>query len=125
MALSYELEDKNVQVSYVDSNIGGKKQLTIVENGISGGVHSFSDGQITSTDTVFGQAVTVTLKVSIDSGNRLFTLFIPKLAGAFRARPLSTVALLTTNRGVVSAPELTSRNYEALDLTGTVSTIDT
>lgn len=125
MAMDFELENHEVHVSYVDSNIAGKPQLTISGKGVTGTVQTFTDHQITRTESVFGDAVTVTLKLQIDNGSKLFTLFLPKLAGAFRARPVSTAALLTVNTGVVSAPNLTSRRYEAMMLSGTVSVIDT
>ena len=126
MSLDYELENDELHVSYVDGDLQGKKQLTITEKGVSGSVQHFADGDITQSESIFGDSVTVTLKITIDGGSRLFTLFLPKLAGGVpRAKPVSTVALLTTNAGPVAAPNLRSRSYQAMTLSGVVAAIDT
>lgn len=125
MAFMYQLSGTGVNVTYVDHDLRGKKSLIIEETAIHGGVHSFAGDQITATETTYGSAITVLLNVSIDSGSRLFTLFIPKFGGAFRARPVSTAALITTKRGPVESPALETTNYRGFELTGTVSAIDT
>ena len=40
MALDYQLENHEVHVSYIDSNVAGQKQLTISGKGVTDGVQT-------------------------------------------------------------------------------------
>jgi hypothetical protein len=125
MALMYQLNGSDLKVTFVDGDLQGKKSLIVEDTTLGGAVQSFSGDQITATETAYGSAVTVPLNVTVDSGGRFFTLFIPKFGGPFRARSISTAGLVTTKRGPVEVPALETTNYRGLELAGTVSTIDT
>ena len=125
MALLYQLSGPGFHVTYVDSDLAGKPSLIIEDTSFGGTIHSFSGDQVVPGETSYGSTVTVALDVTIDSGSRLFTLFIPKFGGAFRVRPVSTAALVTTKRGPVELPALETTNYRGFEVTGTVAAVET
>ncbi len=72
---------KDVQISYSTSSITGQPLFSYKD---SEGTHSFKGDEIHTQKTETGTMVTVTLKLTVDTGNTMLTILVPdiKLEGS-------------------------------------------
>ena len=84
----YQLQGAGIHVTYSAGGFGGGLNLTYQD---ANGSQSFSDDQITVTQTPIGVVVTVTIRRTIDTGSTSFSVLIPtvNLAGPGQAAPVS------------------------------------
>ena len=82
----YQLRGAGIHVTYSTGGFGSRLNLTYQD---ANGSQSFSDGQITVTQTPIGGVVTVTIRRTVDTGSTSFSVLIPtvNLVGPGQAAP--------------------------------------
>lgn len=117
----YQLQGGQIQVSYATSGIDGKPHLTYHDPHQS---LSFTGDQIRTVKTEIGTLVTVTIRLTVDSGSTSFSVLIPTVnLGSTTQANISTEGITTVHRfSLVPALNLgQTETYSVVALTGTAS----
>lgn len=110
----------DIHIVYSTTSITGKPIFNYTD---SEGTLNFTGDQIRVLKTEIGTMVTVTLKLTVDTGNTTLTLLVPdfKLEGS--AQQFKTIAIITTKRTaflpIKGAPEC----YEVINFHGTADNV--
>ena len=93
----YQLQGAGIHVTYSTGGSGSRLNLTYQDANDS---QSFSDDQITVTQTPIGGVVTVTIRRTVDTGSTSFSVLIPavNLVGPGQAAPVRTEGITTIHR---------------------------
>jgi hypothetical protein len=93
----YQLQGAGIYVTYSTGGFGSRLNLTYQD---ANGSQSFSDDQITVTQTPIGGVVTVTIRRTIDTGSTSFSVLMPtvNLLGPGHAAPVRTEGITTIHR---------------------------
>ena len=93
----YKLQGAGIYVTYSTGGFGSKLNFTYQD---ANGLQSFSDDQITVTQTPIGVVVTVTIRRTIDTGSTSFSVLMPtvNLLGPGQAAPVQTEGITTIHR---------------------------
>jgi hypothetical protein len=93
----YQLQGAGIYITYSTGGFGSKLNFTYQD---ANGSRSFSGDQITVTQTPIGNVVTVTIRLTVDTGSTSFSVLIPNvnLAGPNQAAPVDTVGITTIHR---------------------------
>ena len=113
---------KDVHITYSTSSITGKPLFGYKDT--KGQQHNFTGADIRTIETEIDAMVTVTLQILPEVHVVTLTLLVPdvKLEGA--AKPIKTIAILTTNKKPFSGVPLIKgalQTYEVIELQGTAS----
>jgi len=113
---------KDVHITYSTSSITGKPLFDYKDT--KGQQHNFTGADIRTIETEIDAMVTVTLQIVPEVHVVTLTLLVPdvKLEGA--AKPIKTIAILTTNKKPFSGVPLIKgvlQTYEVIELQGTAS----
>ena len=117
----YRLSSHNLQVTYSTSGFDGKPHLQYHDSFQT--LH-FSGDQIRTLSTEIGSLVTVTLRMTVDTGSTAFTLLVPPVnLEATNVVEITTYAITTIRRFSI-VPEFNQGqmdNYEVTALRGTAA----
>ncbi|MBS0424399.1 MAG: hypothetical protein JSR71_08245 [Proteobacteria bacterium] len=92
----YVLSGKNIHVSYSTSGFDGKPHFTYQDLHQT---HSFSGDQIRRVETEIGTIVSVTTRLTIDSGGTTFSVLLPRVnLQASQSLPIHTEGITTVHR---------------------------
>lgn len=120
----YRLSGGKMQVNYSTTSINGQPRLTYQDGAQT---LSFAGEQIRQTKTEIGTLVSVTLRMTVDSGSTEFTLLVPSvnLAGASATVPVRTYGITTTHKFSVvpAANQGQTQLYTTTELSGTASLV--
>ena len=120
----YQLQGAGIHVTYSTGGFGSRLNLTYQD---ANGSQSFSDDQITVTQTPIGGVVTVTIRRTIDTGSTSFSVLIPtvKLVGPGQAAPVRTEGITTLHRfSVIPAFDRGQTElYQVTPLSGTAEQV--
>ncbi|MEH1965421.1 hypothetical protein [Nostoc sp.] len=120
----YQLQGKNVSITYSTTSFGGKPLLTYKNKQQ---VLSFQGNeQIRSVETEIGTLVTVTIPKTVDTVNTSFTLVLPRInLRKSNSAPVETKGITTTNYFSVN-PKFNQgqrQTYTIINLTGTAQAV--
>lgn len=118
----YELAGHHTHVTYATSGIDGQPHLSFKNQAFN---KSFTGAEIRTEDSELGKLVSVSLKVSIDTGSTSMTLLIPSVAmGNQNSRPLHTLCIISVHTGPIAPGHVGARQtYEAVALEGTAKLV--
>jgi hypothetical protein len=90
----YQVHGGGIHVTYSTTGIDGKPHFSYLD---AQGTHSFSGDQIKVDKTPIGDLVTVTIRLTPDSGSTTFSLLVPtvNLTGPGHPSPISTEGITT------------------------------
>lgn len=93
----YQVHGGGIHVTYSTTGIDGKPHFTYQD---AQGSHNFSGDQINVAKTPIGDLVTVTIRLTVDSGSTTFSLLVPvvNLTGPGQAAPIRTEGITTVHR---------------------------
>ena len=93
----YQLHGGPLHVTYSTTSFTGKPQLSYKDGSQS---LNFTGDQIRKTSTEIGTLVTVTIRMTVDSGSTTFTLLVPtvNLTGSVMTAPVQTIGITTVHR---------------------------
>jgi hypothetical protein len=99
----YQVHGCGIHVSYSTTGIDGKPHFAYQD---AQGSHSFSGDQITVSKSPIGELVTVTIRMTVDTGSTSFSLLVPvvNLTGPADPAPIKTEGITTVHRFSVVAP---------------------
>ena len=123
----YDLHGNNIIVTYGESGADGKPYLNYSDSNLS---RLFKGDEIrVIKESDLGTIVSVTIRITIDTGSTSFTVVIPRIKKTdAQSAPINivTVGITTVHRFSVFPALLNSQidNYTACTLTGT-STLET
>jgi hypothetical protein len=115
----YELSGKHLNVAYSTTGIDGKPHFSYQD------LHQtldLSGDEIRSVDTEVGTLVSVTIRLTVDTGGTTFSILLPRvnLPGE-AAAPIQTVGITTIHKSPI-VPIIGQRDfYTVIRLTGSAS----
>ena len=117
----YQVSGKHLHVSYATTGIDGKPKFTYQD------LHqtlSFSGEEIRSVQTDVGTSVSVTIRLTVDTGGTTFTLLIPRVSiPGEQSVPIQTIGITTVHKFSV-IPIIGQRDlYHTTHLTGNAARI--
>ena len=100
-----ESSDGTTRVDYETSNFIGQPTLNLTQ-GPGGPIRHFAGSQIRTISAEIGTLVTVTTRLTIDTGSTSFSVLIPaiSLAAVGEHRTFATEAIVTSHTGPNSLP---------------------
>jgi hypothetical protein len=85
---------------------------------------TFSGDQIQTTESPIGTLVTVTTRMTVDTGSTTFTLFIPQIKLVGQSANINTFGVTTIHRFSVVVPNLGQTDlYTVTELLGTAELV--
>jgi hypothetical protein len=121
----YELTGGKLHIAYSTTSKNGEPHFTYRDGRQT---LSFSGGQIRQTKTEVGTLVTVTLRMTVDTGSTSFTLLVPtvNLASPTSTATIHTVGITTVHRFSVvpAANRGQTEIYTTTELSGTASIVN-
>lgn len=111
--------DGKTKVDYETTSFIGQPVLNLTEG--PGPIRHFSGSQIRRINTEIGTLVTVTTRVTIDTGSTSFSVLIPaiSLANISDHKSFNTEAIVTTHTGPNSIPATgVHETYQFIPLSG-------
>src|SRR3954465_11209523 len=117
--------DGNTKVDYETSSFIGQPTLNLTQ-GPGGRIRHFSGSQIRTRRTEVGILLTVTTRISVDTGSTSFSVLIPaiSLAAVGNHETFATEAIVTTHTGPNSVPSTgVHEKYQFIPLKGEASFI--
>ncbi|MBX9637127.1 MAG: hypothetical protein K2Q45_06205 [Nitrosomonas sp.] len=117
----YTLSGKNIHISYSTSGFDGKPHFTYQD---SHQTHNFSGDQIRRVETEIGTIVSVTIRLTIDSGGTTFSVLLPRVnLPAAQSLPIHTEGITTLHRFSI-LPVIGQRDfYTVTPLSGTAAQV--
>lgn len=115
--------DGTVKVDYETSTFVGQPTLNLTQ-GAGGPIRHFAGAQIRVLNSEIGVLVTVTTRMTIDTGSTSFSFLIPaiSLKAVSDRQTFSTEAIVTSHTGPNSAPSLgVHETYTFIQLKGEAS----
>lgn len=109
-----------IHITYSTTSITGKPIFNYTD---SNGTHNFTGDQIRTLKTEIGTLVTVTLKLTVDTGNTTLTLLVPDIKLQGSAQEFKTIAIITTKRTAFLPIKGALEYYEVIDLQGTADSV--
>jgi len=93
----YQLQGGGIHVTYSTTGFDGKPHFTYQD---PQGSHNFSGDQINVAQTTIGEIVTVTIRLTVDSGSTSFSVIIPtvNLTTSGQAAHIDTEGITTVHR---------------------------
>ncbi len=120
----YRLEGGNLHITYTTTSINGQPHLNYQDGSQT---LSFTGSQIRQTKTDMGTLVTVTTRMTVDSGSTTFTLLVPTVNLPNPASPakIQTYGITTIHKfSVVPAMNQGQTEiYSTTELSGTASVV--
>jgi hypothetical protein len=121
---NYEFSGGPLQAGYTSSSINGQPHFTYKDGAQT---LSFSGNQIRTAQTEIGTLVTVTTRMTVDSGSTTFTLLLPtvNLATQGTRVEVHTYGITTVHRFSV-VPKMNegqTETYTVTELSGTASLV--
>ena len=113
-------EHKDILISYSTTSIAGKPIFNYKD---SEGTHNFTGDDIRTLKTEIGTMVTVTLKLTVDTGNITLTVLVPYIKLEGSAQEFKTIAIRTTNRTSFLPIKGALQSYEVICLQGTADSV--
>jgi len=120
----YELSGKHLHVTYTTTSIDGHATLTY-QDAHQG--KSFRGDEIRAVECDLGTLVSVTLRMTVDTGSTGFSVFIPRMRiPQGTSAPVHTDGITTVHR--LTIPPLLSQGqldtYSTMALQGTAQAVD-
>jgi hypothetical protein len=119
----YELTGGKLHITYSTSSIIGKPTFSYMDGSQT---LSFSGSQIRQTKTEIGTLVTVTIRMTVDSGSTTFTLLVPNVNLPSPSSPaVHTVGITTVHKFSVvpAANRGQTEIYTTTELSGTAGSV--
>jgi hypothetical protein len=120
----YRLSGDHLQVTYSTTSISGQPRFSYKDDTRT---LSFTGNQIRETKTEMGTLVSVTIRMTVDTGSTTFTLLVPavNLAGPSSTAQIHTYGITTTHKFSVvpAANRGQTELYTATELSGTASAV--
>ncbi|MHC5594611.1 MAG: hypothetical protein ACYTXC_01330 [Nostoc sp.] len=120
----YQFQGKNVSITYSTTSFTGKPLFTYKDQQQT--LNFTGNEQIRSVETEIGTLVTVTIRQTVDTGNTLFTLILPRVnLGNSKSAVVETKGITTTNIFSV-IPKFNQgqrQTYTTIPLTGTAQSV--
>ena len=119
----YQLSNSQLQISYATGGLGSIAGLIYRDASQS---LRFDDQQLRRVSTEFGDLVTVTLRMTVDTGSTTFTLIVPNVElEVNQSTPVETLGITTIHRlSPIPAFNLGQREtYSVANLRGTAAAI--
>jgi hypothetical protein len=110
----------DTQISYTTTSITGKPTFNYTD---LKGTHNFTGDEIRTLKTEIGTMVTVTLKLTVDTGNITLTVLVPDIKPEGSAQEFKTLAIITTNRTSFLPIKGALQSYEVICLQGTADSV--
>jgi hypothetical protein len=119
----FDLHGRNVTVTYGEAGINGKPYLKYVS---ADQTLSFKGDQIRVLNTDLGKVVSVSIRMTVDTGSTSFTILVPKVlvaTGSAVKTPIKTVGITTIHRFSVVQMFMRGQNdlYKTVALSGTAA----
>jgi hypothetical protein len=118
----YELSGNDIHITYSTSGIDGKPHFSYQDPQLT---HNFSGDQIRRVVSEVGTLVSVTLRLTIDSGGTTFSVLLPRvnLPGE-QSVPIQTVGITTLHKFSILPVTIGQRDfYRVTPLTGSAMRI--
>ena len=117
----YTLSGKHIHVTYSTSGFDGKPHFTYQDPQQT---LNFSGGEIRSIETEVGTLVSVTIRLTVDTGGSTFSVLLPRVnIPGEQAVPIRTVGITTLHKFSI-VPVLGQRDfYKATRLTGSAAQV--
>lgn len=118
--------DGKTKVTYSTTSLTGQATLNLEQ--APAPIRHFSGSQVRRVNTEVGTLVSVTTRMTVDTGSTSFSVLIPAitLTGPGDHEKFSTEAIITTHRGPISVPATgVHESYQFIRLTGVASQIFT
>ena len=117
----YVLKGHQTEITYDEAAIDGRPQLNYrVFHGPA--TRTFHGDQISSTESVIGRLITVTLEAVADANSTLLTLFVPTVnLVRTTEQNVETIAIITTVGGSIAGTSLINgvvQRYHVVKLEG-------
>jgi hypothetical protein len=120
----YQLTGGHLLVTYTTTSINGQPHFTYHDGSQT---MSFIGNEIRQTKTEIGTLVSVTIRMTVDSGSTAFTLMVPSvnLAGSSTQAEIHTYGITTVHRFSVvpAANQGQTEIYTTTELSGTASVV--
>ncbi len=120
----YHLEGGNLRITYTTTSINGQPHFTYQDGSQT---MSFSGSQIRQTKTEMGTLVSVTTRMTVDSGSTTFALLVPTVNLPNPSSPanIHTIGITTIHKfSVVPAMNQgQTESYTTTELSGTASVV--
>ena len=120
----YQFQGKNVSITYSTTSFIGKPLLTYKDKQQT--LNFTGNEQIRSVETEIGTLVSVTIRKTVDTGNTVFTLLLPRVnLGNSNSATVETKGITTTNLFSV-IPKFNQgqrQTYTTIPLTGTAQSV--
>jgi hypothetical protein len=93
----YDLHGRNVTVPYGEAGADGKPYFNYTNSGVS---LTFKGDQIRILQTEIGKLVSVSVRITIDTGSTSFSILLPRamLAKGKTSTPIKTVGITTIHK---------------------------
>ena len=111
---------KDILISYSTTSITGKPIFNYTD---SEGTRNFTGDEIRTLNTEIGTMVTVTLKLTVDTGNTTLALFVPNFKLQGSAQEFNTIAIKSTNHTSFLPITGALESYEVICLQGTADSV--
>jgi len=121
---SYVLTGPGTHVSYLATGIGGQPSLTYQDRQLS---KTFTGSAVRAVTDEASELVSVSIRMSIDTGYTSFTLFVPRVNLVNgQAAHITTLGIIGVHRLTIDAPATGQLDtYHTVTLTGTASLVET
>ncbi len=120
----YQLAGDGMHVTYASTSINGQPHLTYQDGAQT---LSFSGSEIRQTKTEIGTLVTVTIRMTVDTGSTAFTLLVPSVNLPSPSSPaqIHTYGITTVHKFSVvpAANRGQTELYTTTELSGTASLV--
>ncbi|MEH1829902.1 MAG: hypothetical protein V7L22_31960 [Nostoc sp.] len=120
----YQFQGKNVNITYSTTSFTGKPLFTYKDKQQT--LNFTGNEQIRTVETEIGTLVTVTIRQTVDTGNTLFTLIVPRVnLGNSQSATVETKGITTTNRfsAIAKFNQGQIQTYTIIPLTGTAQAV--
>jgi hypothetical protein len=96
--------DGKTKVEYETSNIVGQRSLNLTEG--PGPIRNFSGSQVRVLDSEIGTIISVTTRITVDTGSTSFSVLLPSISlkSISDREAFNTEAIVTTHSGPLSIP---------------------
>ena len=111
---------KDILISYSTTSIAGKPIFNYKD---SEGTHNFTGDEIRTLKTEIGTMITVTLKLTVDTGNTTLTVLVPNFKLQGSAQEFKTIAIKSINRTSFLPITGALESYEVICLQGTADSV--
>lgn len=117
----YSLSGKDIHVTYSTSGIDGKPHFTYQDHQQT---LNFSGDQIRSVETEVGTLVSVTIRLTVDTGGTTFSVLLPRVnISGEQTVPIRTLGMTTLHKFSI-LPTIGQRDfYKTTPLTGSASRV--